>query len=175
MNEERIWRGDVFFVDYKSNTIGSEIESGRPAVVVSNNLANKHSGVVSVVWLTTAEKKPLPTHCPIMCREPSTALCEQVTSIAKERLGDYVRSCTEKEMAALDECLRVALALETESDEQLLNDRMSLGMQVADLKTKNRQLEKEVEELKGQNLDALTAELKTYKTLYEKLMDRLIG
>ena len=40
-------------------------EGGRPAVIVSNDVCNEHSRVVEVVFLTTKEKPPLPTHVKI--------------------------------------------------------------------------------------------------------------
>lgn len=44
-------RGDVFYVN-RSETIGSEQRSGRPAIIVSNPECNEHSPVVEVVYLT---------------------------------------------------------------------------------------------------------------------------
>ena len=41
-------RGDVFYVN-RSETIGSEQRSGRPAIIVSNPECNEHSPVVEVV------------------------------------------------------------------------------------------------------------------------------
>ena len=55
-------RGDVFYVN-RSETIGSEQRSGRPAIIVSNPECNEHSPVVEVVYLTCQYKKP----CPLMC------------------------------------------------------------------------------------------------------------
>lgn len=54
-------RGDVFYVN-RSETIGSEQRSGRPAIIVSNPECNEHSPVVEVVYLTCQYKKPMPTH-----------------------------------------------------------------------------------------------------------------
>ena len=42
-------RGDVFYVN-RSETIGSEQRSGRPAIIVSNPECNEHSPVVEVVY-----------------------------------------------------------------------------------------------------------------------------
>lgn len=55
-------RGDVFYVN-RSETIGSEQRSGRPAIIVSNPECNEHSPVVEVVYLTCQYKSP----CPLMC------------------------------------------------------------------------------------------------------------
>ena len=42
-NDLIINRGEVFYITSKYDTVGSEQRSGRPAVVVSNNLNNEHS------------------------------------------------------------------------------------------------------------------------------------
>ena len=107
-----ILRGDVFYVKSFGDSHGSEQKGDRPAVVVSNNMGNINSSFVQVVYLTTAEKKPLPTHCKVMCLLPSIALCEQVTSVTKERLVGYIKSCTDEEMDAIDKCLKISLALD---------------------------------------------------------------
>lgn len=71
---------------------GSHIQSGcRPVLVISNDMANKFSPVVTVVPLTTRlGKKCLPTHVTLLTsglRGVSLALCEQILTIDKARLG----------------------------------------------------------------------------------------
>ena len=106
-----IYRGDVFYV-CKGSEIGSEQYGGRPAVIVSNNIGNAHSNDVTVVYLTTKEKTPLPTHTEVTTvRAVSTALCEGVTTISKERLRDFMCSLTNEEMEKIDQCIRIALDL----------------------------------------------------------------
>lgn len=107
-----VYRGDIFYIEDNYRTEGSEQRPGRPALVVSNNTGNYHSDIVSIVWLTTAEKKPLPTHCNILSRVPSIAICEQVVTISQNRLGEYVRTATEAEMHEIDRCLMIALGLD---------------------------------------------------------------
>lgn len=74
---------------------GSHIQHGyRPVVIVSNNLANKFSPVITVVPLTSkCHKHPLITHVMLNCeclRTTSVALCEQVMSIDKARLVRFI-------------------------------------------------------------------------------------
>ncbi len=69
----------------------SHIQHGRrPVLVVSNNLANAHSPVITIVPLSSRVKKGrLPTHVMLSdCGLPraSMALCEQVTAIDVSRL-----------------------------------------------------------------------------------------
>lgn len=114
MKEPEYKRGDIVFVRDHRHTIGSEQNAVRPAVIVSNDTGNFFAPVVEVVFLTTQEKKPLPTHTTVMCRVSSTALCEQITTISKERITEYIRTCTEKELQAIDRCIKISLGLTEE-------------------------------------------------------------
>lgn len=105
------YRGDIFFIAH-SPVSGSEQGGHRPGVIVSNDTANKHSPNVEVVFLTSQEKKPLPTHVEVVCKVPSTALCENIQTVAKERLGDFIRSCTTSEMKKIDNALLISLGME---------------------------------------------------------------
>lgn len=118
-----VYRGDIFYVTENKAVQGCEQLQDRPAVVVSNNKGNKHSSIVEVVFLTTKEKsKYLPTHTKVLCQIPSTALCEQVTSISILRLGEYIRTCTEAEMKAIDRCLMISLGLTESTNGQAAED-----------------------------------------------------
>ena len=57
-----IRRGEIFYIARGGATNGSEQFADRPAVVVSNDENNKHSGVIEVVYMTTQPKTDLPTH-----------------------------------------------------------------------------------------------------------------
>ena len=111
-------RGDVFYVSRDAKqSIGSEIQSGRPANIVSTDLLNHSSGVVEVVFLTTQEKPQLATHAKIYSTmKPSTALCEQVDSISKSRIGDYICTLSPSEMDEVDRALSVSFGLPTLDD-----------------------------------------------------------
>lgn len=90
-------RGDIYFVDFGVRD-GSKQGGVRPALVVSNNKANKHSPVVTVVPLSARvwKKKYLPTHVQIPVKKssgldkPSMALAEQVETLDKARLGEKI-------------------------------------------------------------------------------------
>lgn len=112
-------RGDIFYVN-KGYTTGSEQDAGRPAVIVSNDTGNEHAPVVMVVYLTTQPKSPMPTHCGVYARVPSTALCEQICTVSKDRLGEYIRSCDNEEMDRIDKALMIALGIEENGDDEEL-------------------------------------------------------
>lgn len=95
---DNFYRGDIYYIE-PYQTEGSEQRAGRPAIIVSNDMANKYSPVVEVVYLTTQPKLDMPTHVTIRsAARESTALCEQITSVSKSRIGDYVSTLTEDEL-----------------------------------------------------------------------------
>ncbi|EQC0811994.1 type II toxin-antitoxin system PemK/MazF family toxin [Listeria innocua] len=87
-------RGDIYFVDFGKHKDSKKQQGIRPVVVVSNNKANTHSPVITVVPLTSKihKKRFLPTHVYIPVssgsglNSASVALAEQVDSIDKIRL-----------------------------------------------------------------------------------------
>lgn len=127
-----IKRGDIFYVERIFGSRGSENEGGRPAVVVSNDKCNMFSGVVEVVFLTSKQKKDLPTHVNIICQNKSTALCEQIHSVSVDRLCQWYKTCTDEEMKAIDDALLVSLQLAKTSAENE-SEAYNSGMRDAEL------------------------------------------
>lgn len=113
-------RGEVRFVDLDPAR-GSEADKRRPAVMVSNDEASSTAarlgrGVLTVVPVTSnvARVYPfqvlLPAQATGLPRD-SKAQAEQVRSIAFERIGESVGILPGDVMHALDEALRLHLAL----------------------------------------------------------------
>lgn len=102
-----IRRGDIWYIDYEKSN-GSEQHGMRPAIIVSNDIGNTHSPVVEVVWLTSADKKPLPTHVVI---GNSIALCEQIHTVDKSRLVELKKCCTEKQMMQINRAMMISLGI----------------------------------------------------------------
>ena len=109
-------RGEIYYVNPNYSEVSTEIWSGRPGIIVSNNQNNKFSNNVLVVYLTTKPKGSYPTNVPINATgKHSTALCDQVTVVAKDRLGSDCYVCTAKEMEEIDKALAVALGINVAS------------------------------------------------------------
>lgn len=88
----------------------------RPVVIVSNDIANRASPVVTVVPLTSKEKEKLPTHVRLETNlRPgviSTALCEQMISLDKSRLIACVGKIEDAvTLMALDRAMRTQLGI----------------------------------------------------------------
>lgn len=106
-------RGEIYYISRRANlNVGAEIAKARPAVIVSNNALNATAEVVEVVYLTTSPKKDLPEHvCINSTGVPSTVLCEQIDHVSVQLVDNYCGTCTEEEMAAIDQALLASLGI----------------------------------------------------------------
>lgn len=112
MQDICVHRGDIFWIRQDHGAVGSEYRKNRPAIIVSNEKNNTYSGTVEIVYLTTAEKKPMPTHVSIdTMGKQSTALCEAIYTVDKERLENYYCTLTADEMKLVDQAVLVSLGL----------------------------------------------------------------
>lgn len=164
-------------------------DTGRPAVIVSNNDINESQNMVEVVYLVEKPNESLPTHAKVRCHLPSTALCEQVVSVSKDRIDGFIRTCTDEEIEKINKGLSISLGI-TESDDTMaeklkeLTDSLSEAQRINDglrnrIKEetdKQQELEKQLSQT--ENTDEtikVAAERDIYKDLYMKLTEKLIG
>jgi mRNA interferase MazF len=113
-------RGDIYWVDLEP-VQGSEADKTRPAVVVSNDAANRAAerrggGVVTVVPITSSTNRVFPFQTLLTaadCGLPSDskAQAEQVRTVATERLRSRIGSVPAASLRRLDDALRLHLAL----------------------------------------------------------------
>ena len=116
----RVRRGDIWMVDF-SVPIGSEAAYRRPAVVASNDSANRSAadtgrGVVTVVPITSNLRRVYPFQVRLPARDcglprDSKAQAEQVRSVAIERFDIRVGRVPKKTMDNIDAALRLHLNL----------------------------------------------------------------
>ena len=111
----KIKRGDIFYADLNPAQ-GSEQGGVRPCINVQNELGNAHSPTIVVVPLTTKlQKGRLPTHVhiPHTCGldADSLVLAEQIRTIDRSRLGNYVGRVGVDEQAAVDRALWISMGL----------------------------------------------------------------
>ena len=107
-------RGDVYYADLSGST-GSEQGGVRPVVIVQNDKGNKHSNTVIVAPVSSRlTKPPIPTHVMIpeaIIQRSSMILLEQIRTLDKQRLGQWVCVLDEETMEHIDEALCVSLGL----------------------------------------------------------------
>ena len=83
-----------------------------PAIIVSpDTWLEQDPEFVQAVLMTTKENEQLLTHVEVMCRVPSIALCERIFKVDTDRIGEYIRSCTEEEIQKVDEAIMLTLGI----------------------------------------------------------------
>lgn len=110
-----IKRGDVFYANLDP-IIGSEQGGVRPVLVVQNNVGNKYSPTVIVLPISSAKKINMPTHIRIcgakMLSENFVILAEQIRTIDRNRLKDYVGSVGLEIMKKVDIAMKISIGVD---------------------------------------------------------------
>lgn len=107
-------RGDVYMACLDP-VIGSEQGGTRPVVIMQNNTGNLHAPTVIAVPITSSSAKPaLPTHALLAAGEgglwrDSIALCEQVRTLEKARLGRRLGAVGVDALRGIEKALQVSL------------------------------------------------------------------
>ena len=191
-------RGEIYYIK-NFPTCGHEQRSGRPAVIVSNNEINAHAEVVESCYLTLKEKTPMPTHIFIdvgPCMN-STVLCEQITSVSTDRVGDYMCRIPEHLEESLDRALLASLSLlpiikvdpKTASSHVVIEKASESALaEIKSLKHENMALLKNLELAEDANktikekaaanfkaLESAKARADLYERMYNDLIDRLVS
>lgn len=117
LNKDWVYRrGDIYYVDLNP-VIGSEQGGSRPVVVIQNNSGNRHAPTLIVAMITskTSKNRQLPTHYLLKenpaLDEPSVVLLEQLRTIDKRRVREYLGRTSKREMLAIDKALVKSLSL----------------------------------------------------------------
>jgi len=104
-------RGEVWWVNFDPS-VGGEIRKRRPAVIVSNNAANKHLNRVQVVPLTSKVGRVYPSEALVMFKgQPGKAMADQLTTVSKLRLVDSDGRLTDEEMRQVEQAVKIQLNL----------------------------------------------------------------
>lgn len=114
---KKVCRGDIYKANFDP-TVGSEQGGLRPVLIVQNDIGNRYSKTTIVVPITTKvnQKPNLPTHCKV-CTETaniprnSLVLAEQIRTIDKVRLVEYMGFLPSLQMKAIDKVLAVSIGL----------------------------------------------------------------
>ena len=113
-----IKRGDIYYADLRP-VVGSEQGGIRPVLIIQNDVGNKHSPTVICAAITSKmNKAKLPTHVEIDASKyqlvkNSVVLLEQIRTIDKQRLKDFICHVDKKLMIQVEEALKISLELHT--------------------------------------------------------------
>ena len=109
-------RGEVYLVNFDP-TIGAEIKKTRPALILQNNIANRHSPVTIVAAITSQLSKPLyPTEVLIVppeggLQKESAVLLNQIRTVDKQRLVKRLGALNPGTMSKVDGALQISLGI----------------------------------------------------------------
>ena len=104
-------RGEIWWVSF-GPSVGGEVRKGRPAVIVSNDAANRFLNRVQVVPLTGSTDKLYPSEAYVTFRRrQSKAMADQLTTVSKKRLVNRAGKVSSAEMQRISEAISTQLDL----------------------------------------------------------------
>jgi len=111
-----ISRGDIFLVNFDP-TVGAEAKKTRPAVVVSNDINNAHSPIVSIAPITSKVTKVYSFEVEIPLgvgglKTRSKVMVNQTRAVDKIRLIKKLGHLPEQIMADINRALKLHYDLE---------------------------------------------------------------
>ena len=104
-------RGEVWWVEFDPS-VGSEIRKTRPAVIVSNDAANRNLARVVVVPLTSSTGRQYPGEALVSVNgQNSKAMADQIMAADKARLKGQLGILSKADVRAVEDAIRVHLSL----------------------------------------------------------------
>lgn len=187
-NLQKFMRGQVWWQRPSTvKQIGVQSD-GRPVVIISNNACNRFSPAITVVPLTTAEKKPMPTHVKMLMEDGkvSTVLCEQLRTISTELIQNYVGTVDETKMTEIDGAVLRALGFAPIAPEPILpkeeiiiteyNTTPTITLNAEPTNTEPTEIEPN-EEVTDTNVEEVAPKLraKKFSKQEKKMIERYLG
>lgn len=104
-------RGQIWWVNFDPS-IGQEVKKKRPAVVMSNDISNKHLRRFQVIPLSSKTGKLYPSETLVMINgRESKAMADQLATVSELRFMDKIGEVNEEEMLAIERIVRLQLDL----------------------------------------------------------------
>ena len=104
-------RGEVWWVEFDPS-VGSEIRKTRPAVIFSNDAANRHLGRVVVIPLTSNTGRRYPGEALVTVGgQSSKAMSDQIMAADKGRLRKQLGELSAADLLAVETAVKLHLGL----------------------------------------------------------------
>ena len=109
-------QGEVWWINFEPAT-GGEIRKKRPAVIISNDAANKYLNRVQVLTLTRNVDRLYPSEALVTVKgKPNKALADQLTTVSKLRLINRTDSLSNNDMHRVERAVKLQLGLSNPSE-----------------------------------------------------------
>jgi len=99
-------KGSVWWVEFDP-AVGSEINKTRPAVIVSNNIANQYLARVVVIPLTSNVSRVYPGEAVVtLNNQKNKAMSDQIMSADKSRLKSKIGDLSDTDMSFIETAMK---------------------------------------------------------------------
>ena len=104
-------RGEIWWVEFDP-AVGSEIRKTRPAVIISNDAANRNLSRVVVLPLTSNSGRRYPGEALVTVDgKPAKAMADQIMAADKSRLKSQLGNLSKADMLAVEDAIQVHLGM----------------------------------------------------------------
>ena len=182
--ERVVKRGQMYYIHKRPPFKESrelDPKGGRPAIIVSRDEDNFMSGTVNVVYLTSEHNIRFLRDTQFkltggkMIR--SVAKCEQIDTVDKQCLGDYIGDCNEEELDLLNKALCLSLNIHSGVENSV--ESVERAEEVKAMQAYIDQLTAENADLRkmcaGASNTDYKEEAERYKQMYQDLVRTLAG
>jgi mRNA-degrading endonuclease toxin of MazEF toxin-antitoxin module len=114
--DRKIKRGELYRANLTPG-VGSEQSGSRPVLIIQNDTGNSNSGTVIVAAVTSKTERMyiMPTHVRLQAQHGlarvSYILLEQLHTIDKARLTEFIGTLSSKAIRKVDKALAVSIGL----------------------------------------------------------------
>lgn len=108
--------GEIYLVNF-DRTVGSEIKKTRSAVIIQNDIGNRHSPVTIVAAITSQKGERLyPTEVPVSAKgsglpRDSIVVLNQIRTVDKNRLAEKIGVVPPDTLRAINRALALSIGL----------------------------------------------------------------
>ncbi len=104
-------RGEVWWVDFDPS-VGGEIQKTRPAVIVSNDAANRHLNRFQVVPISSKVANLYPGEAYVTLNgQQRKAIADQLTTVSKLRVQNHAGTLSGPDLVRVEQAIKVQLGL----------------------------------------------------------------